>query len=141
MSQWTPVSKYNDNGTQMYPGQWAYMDINGEYYVRNAENTDNMTGFYNPFTNYENIDVTINMGVQNEEVPDDDYMGIMIRMSQDSTTKKSSCYFFMLPGNPYSPTGWRDTSSNKFYCIVKSSIRRHRSWNGKRQCRKVYSIN
>ena len=82
MSQWTPVSKYNDNGTQMYPGQWSYMNIDGEYYVRNAENTDNMTGFYNPFTNYSDIDVTINMGVQREEVAEDDYMGIMIRMAE-----------------------------------------------------------
>ena len=124
MSQWTPVSKYNDNGTQMYPGQWSYMNIDGEYYVRNAENTDNMTGFYNPFTNYSDIDVTINMGVQREEVADDDYMGIMIRMSENIVQGKkvSSCYFFMLPGDPYSPTGWRDVPTNKFFAALNPTF-------------------
>ena len=121
MSQWKPVSKYNNDGTQMFPGQWSYMNIDGEYYVRNAENTDNMTGFYNPFTNYADIDVIINMGVQREEVSDDDYMGIMIRMSENEQ-KKTSCYFFMIPGDPYSPTGWRDVATNKFFAVLNPTF-------------------
>ena len=121
MGQWTRISKYNDNGTLMYPGQWSFTNINGNGYVRNAENTDNLTGFYNPFTNYEDIDVIINMGVQNDTTSDDDFMGIMIRMSQDPETKNSSCYFFMLPGHKYFPTGWRDVS-NKFYRLLNPVV-------------------
>ena len=121
MGQWTRISKYNDNGTLMYPGQWSFTNINGNGYVRNAENTDNLTGFYNPFTNYEDIDVIINMGVQNDTTSDDDFMGIMIRMSQDPETKNSSCYFFMLPGHKYFPTGWRDVS-NKLYRLLNPVV-------------------
>ena len=121
MPQWTRISKYRDDGTLQYPGMWIYSTVNGNEYVRNEENTDNLTGFYNPFTNYEDIDVIINMGVQNDTTSDDDFMGIMIRMSQDPETKNSSCYLFMLPGHKYFPTGWRDVS-NKLYRLVNPVV-------------------
>ena len=121
MAQWTRISRYKSDGTLEYPGNWLYSTVNGNQYVRNEQNTDNMTGFYNPFTNYADIDVIINMGVQNDTTSDDDFMGIMIRMSQDPETKNSSCYFFMLPGHKYFPTGWRDVS-NKFYRLLNPVV-------------------
>lgn len=121
MSQWTPISRYK-NGAMEFPGQWSYQIIGGEGYVRNAENTDNMTGFYNPYTNYEDIDVKINMGVQDGN-GDDDYMGIMIRVSEDKAAQTSSCYFFMIPGNKYSPTGWRGSvPQHKFYQLMNPVV-------------------
>ena len=120
MAQWTAISKRNTDGSLIYPGQWSYSTVNGNQYVRNAENTDNLTGFYNPFTNYADIDVIINMGVQNDTTSDDDFMGIMIRMSEDEN-QKTSCYFFMLPGDPYSPTGWR-TTDIKFYRLLNPVV-------------------
>ena len=50
MSQWTRISRYKSDGTLEYPGNWLYSTVNGNQYVRNEQNTDNMTGFYNPFT-------------------------------------------------------------------------------------------
>ena len=60
-----------------YPGQWSY---NSNGYIVNAENTDNMTGFYNPTTNYSDMDISISMGSWNG---DDDTLGAMIRFSED----------------------------------------------------------
>ena len=58
LNNWTPISMY-ENGTMKYPGQWSY---NSSGYIVNAENTDNMTGFYNPTTNYSNMDISISLG-------------------------------------------------------------------------------
>lgn len=75
-NNWTPISKYS-NGTMQYPGQWSY---NSNGYIVNAENTDDMTGFYNPTTNYSDMDISISMGSWNG---DDDTLGAMIRFSED----------------------------------------------------------
>ncbi len=122
MSQWQSISCYTADGIQQYPGQWGYLTSGGNSYLRNAENTDNLTGFYNPYTNYEDIDVKINMGVINgESAGDDDYMGIMIRVSENQTNHTSSAYLFLIPGDPYSPTGWRHTD-NKFYTLLNPVV-------------------
>ena len=88
-NNWTPISKYS-NGTMQYPGKWSY---NSSGYIVNAENTDNMTGFYNPTTNYSDMDISISMGSWHA---DDDYMGCLVRFSED---KDHNCtgYVFMMP--------------------------------------------
>ena len=99
-NNWTPISMY-ENGTMKYPGQWSY---NSSGYIVNAENTDNMTGFYNPTTNYSNMDISISMGSWDG---DDDYMGVMIRFSED---KDHNCtgYVFMMPNTV---NAWPSTST------------------------------
>lgn len=99
-NNWTPISMY-ENGTMKYPGQWSY---NSSGYIVNAENTDNMTGFYNPTTNYSNMDISISMGSWDG---DDDYMGVMIRFSED---KDHNCtgYVFMMPNTV---NAWSSTST------------------------------
>ena len=74
-----------------YPGQWSY---NSNGYIVNAENTDDMTGFYNPTTNYSDMDISISMGSWNG---DDDTLGAMIRFSED---KDHNCtgYVFAYDG-------------------------------------------
>ena len=97
-NNWTPISKYS-NGTMQYPGKWSY---NSSGYIVNAENTDNMTGFYNPTTNYSDMDISISMGSWHA---DDDYMGCLVRFSED---KDHNCtgYVFMMPNtiNAYPDT-------------------------------------
>lgn len=99
-NNWTPISMY-ENGTMQYPGKWSY---NSSGYIVNAENTDNMTGFYNPTTNYSNMDISISMGSWDG---DDDYMGVMIRFSED---KDHNCtgYVFMMPNTV---NAWPSTST------------------------------
>lgn len=75
-NNWTPISAYS-GGTMQYPGQWSY---NSNGYIVNAENTDDMTGFYNPTTNYSDMDISISMGSWSG---DDDTLGAMIRFSED----------------------------------------------------------
>ena len=87
---WTPISAYS-GGTMQYPGQWSY---NSNGYIVNAENTDDMTGFYNPTTNYSDMDISISMGSWSG---DDDTLGAMIRFSED---KDHNCtgYVFAYDG-------------------------------------------
>ena len=75
-NNWTPISAYS-GGTMQYPGQWSY---NSNGYIVNAENTDDMIGFYNPTTNYSDMDISISMGSWSG---DDDTLGAMIRFSED----------------------------------------------------------
>ena len=89
-NNWTPISAYS-GGTMQYPGQWSY---NSNGYIVNAENTDDMTGFYNPTTNYSDMDISISMGSWSG---DDDTLGAMIRFSED---KDHNCtgYVFAYDG-------------------------------------------
>ena len=82
---WTPISRYKD-GELEFPGKWSY---NSAGYIVNSENTSNMTGFYNPTTNYEDIDITVKMGSWNS---DDDTLGCMIRFSEDAN---HNCYGYI----------------------------------------------
>ena len=75
-NNWTPISAYS-GGTMQYPGQWSY---NSNGYIVNAENTNDMTGLYNPTTNYSDMDISISMGSWDG---DDDTLGAMIRFSED----------------------------------------------------------
>ena len=85
-SNWTPISMYSD-GKMAFPGRWSY---NSAGYIVNAENTGNMTGFYNPTTNYSDMDITMKMGSWDG---DDDTLGCMIRFSED-TNHNCTGYIF-----------------------------------------------
>ena len=85
-NNWYPISSYS-NGSMLYPGQWSYNSANG--YIVNAENTNDFTGFYNPTTNYEDLDISIDMGSWNG---DDDTLGCMIRFSEDVN---HNCYGYI----------------------------------------------
>ena len=89
ISDWKPISAYSD-GTMQYPENWSY---NSAGYIVNAENTGNMTGYYNPMTNYSDMDITLKIGSWNS---DDDYLGCMIRFSENSNYTCTG-YIFMMP--------------------------------------------
>lgn len=100
ISNWTPISTYS-GGMMQYPGQWSY---NSAGYIVNAENTSNMTGYYNPTTNYSDMDIAMKMGSWNS---DDDYLGCMIRFSEDSSHTCTG-YIFMMPNTA---NAWPSTST------------------------------
>lgn len=115
MTKWKPISLYS-GGSMSFPGQWSYDTSKGR--IVNAENTNNITGFYNPTANYSTMDFSLNAIVpQDLSAGDDDYFGLLIRLSENVDTHNVQSYVFLLPGAQYSPTGWR-TTSNKAYMAM-----------------------
>lgn len=119
-SSWTPISMYS-NGKMLYPGQWSY---NSAGYVVNAENTNNLTGFYNPATNYSDMDITMKMGTWNG---DDDTLGCMIRFSEDSNHNCTGYVFAYdrggaVHGGLYKISGGQFKTSNLVKLVDFSSV-------------------
>ena len=94
--KWRQISIYKSDGSLQYPGQWSYQETGDQYdagghYIVNAENTDNLTGFYRPDTNFSKMEISMDLGGFNA---DDDYMGCMIRFSENN--QKFTGYVFVM---------------------------------------------
>ena len=120
-SNWTPISEYT-NGTMKFPGQWSY---NSAGYIVNAENTGGFTGFYNPTTNFEDMDITIKMGSWDS---DDDTLGCMIRFTEDANHNCTG-YIFAFDrggarhGGLYKITGKQFANANVTQLVSFSSVK------------------
>ena len=94
--KWRQISIYKSDGSLQYPGQWSYQETGDQYdagghYIVNAENTDNLTGFYRPDTNFSKMEISMDLGGFDA---DDDYMGCMIRFSENN--QKFTGYVFVM---------------------------------------------
>ena len=85
---------FNSWGRAGYTGKWSYNASTG--IIVNAENTDNLTGFYNN-NNFEYQDITLSYDNTSTD-SDDDAMGGMVRFNKNSDGTYSSYVFLIDQG-------------------------------------------
>lgn len=94
-NDWTFVSDGTNNGN------WIYNAT--DKYIRNTDNTSNISGFFNPSVNYIDMNISIDVGAYDDN--DNDYLGCLIRFSKNSSGNCTGYVFLMDKDNKGTSVG------------------------------------